>query len=297
MEAACLTLRESLRRDATKETQALQTDELHKDDQATQTAWPKEMTISRATHATLEGKGARQDSCVQTKEFVNHSHYLVDREILDVTNPDIDDRSEHQTSYLTVTVMAESGRGSQAGGQGGQLESGDGAGVGQPAAPEAAAKESAEAQAPESREESRSKLMEAAEDWDMEEVIALVAAGADVGARGECETTALHWAAESGHLEAVKRLLGAGAEVDARDNRQVTPLHLAAYEGHTPVVRLLLGASADPNARDALGRTPLHDAAREGHLDVATALLEAGANSGVRDPKEDKPPGYRQRAK
>ncbi|XP_047111698.1 translation initiation factor IF-2-like [Schistocerca piceifrons] len=115
IEAACFTLRKYLRRNTSKETQALQTDEQHKDDgpateaahpsrdQAIQTAWPKKMTISRATQVSSEGKGApaaRQDSSVQTKEFVNHWAALVDSEILDVTNPNLADRDEHQMSFL-----------------------------------------------------------------------------------------------------------------------------------------------------------------------------------------------------
>ncbi|XP_047100976.1 CARD- and ANK-domain containing inflammasome adapter protein-like [Schistocerca piceifrons] len=206
--------------------------------------------------------------------------------------------------------MAESERDSLAGGQGAPLEeSGEGAGVGQATAvveswlaqqlvaPETAVKESVEALARQfsnlSREEGRRRLMDAAEDWDMEEIMALVAAGADVRARDECESTALHRAAESGHVEAVKCLLEAGAEVDARDRRQVTPLHLAAYEGHTPVVRLLLGASADPNARDLEGRTPLHEAARG---PCRHCHCTDWANSRDRDPKEDNPFEYRQTA-
>ncbi|XP_049796001.1 ankyrin repeat domain-containing protein 54-like [Schistocerca nitens] len=206
--------------------------------------------------------------------------------------------------------MAESGRDSLAGGQGAPLEeSGEEAGVGQAAAvveswlaqqpvpPETAAKESIEALARQfsnlSREEGRRRLMDAAEDWDMEEIMALVAAGADVRARDECESTALHRAAESGHVEAVKSLLEAGAEVDARDCRQVTPLHLAAYEGNTRVVRLLLGASADPNARDLEGRTPLHEAARG---PCRRCYCTDWANSGDSGPKGDNPLEDRQPA-
>ncbi|XP_049795979.1 ankyrin repeat domain-containing protein 54-like [Schistocerca nitens] len=205
--------------------------------------------------------------------------------------------------------MAESERDSLAGGQGAPLESGEGAGVWQaaaqveswlaqqPVAPETAAKESVEALARKfsnlSREEGRRRLMDAAENWDMEEIMALVAAGADVRARDECESTALHMAAENGHVEAVKCLLEAGAEVDARDCRQVTPLHLAAYEGNTRVVWLLLGASADPNARDLEGRTPLHEAARGPRRHCK---YTDWANSRDRGPKGDNPLEYRQTA-
>ncbi|XP_049946962.1 translation initiation factor IF-2-like [Schistocerca serialis cubense] len=105
MEAACLTLRESLSRNTNKKEAQHQDDRMaataaqSSRDQATQTAWPKKMTISRAAQASLEGKGEaveRQDSSVQTKEFVNHQAELVDSERLDDASP----RDVHQMSFL-----------------------------------------------------------------------------------------------------------------------------------------------------------------------------------------------------
>ncbi|XP_046994340.1 translation initiation factor IF-2-like [Schistocerca americana] len=105
IEAACLTLRESLSRNTNKKEAQHQDDRMAATaaqpsrDQATQTAWPKKMTISRAAQASLEGKGEaveRQDSSVQTKEFVNHQAELVDSERLDDASP----RDVHQMSFL-----------------------------------------------------------------------------------------------------------------------------------------------------------------------------------------------------
>ncbi|XP_049798617.1 CLK4-associating serine/arginine rich protein-like [Schistocerca nitens] len=105
MEAACLTLRESLSHNTNKKEAQHQDDRLATTaaqpsrDQATQTAWPKKMTISRAAQASLEGKGeavARQDSSVQTKEFVNFRAELVNEELLDDDSP----RDEYQMSFL-----------------------------------------------------------------------------------------------------------------------------------------------------------------------------------------------------
>ncbi|XP_047105116.1 uncharacterized protein LOC124769062 [Schistocerca piceifrons] len=105
MEAACLTLRESLSRNTNKKEAQHQDDRMAATaaqpsrDQATQTAWPKKMTISRAAQASLKGKGEaveRQDSSVQTKEFVNHRAELVDSERLDDASP----RDVYQMSFL-----------------------------------------------------------------------------------------------------------------------------------------------------------------------------------------------------
>ncbi|XP_046983137.1 ankyrin repeat and protein kinase domain-containing protein 1-like [Schistocerca americana] len=117
------------------------------------------------------------------------------------------------------------------------------------------------------------RLVHAAGKRAMGQLRALLAAGADVGARAGLEgRTALHWAARKGDVEAVRLLLEAGAAVDAREikGKQRTPLHLAAEQGGAAVVRLLLRATADPNARDCRGQA-----------EVAAALLDAGANRGA----------------
>ncbi|XP_049797336.1 serine/threonine-protein phosphatase 6 regulatory ankyrin repeat subunit A-like isoform X2 [Schistocerca nitens] len=138
-----------------------------------------------------------------------------------------------------------------------------------------------------SQQERGRRLIEAARQGAAEQLRELLAAGADVGARGyELGTsfTALHLAARGGHVEAASCLVGAGAEVNARSSQeQRTPLHSAARWGHAGVVRLLVGASADLNARDWLGQTPLHRAAEEGHAEAAAELLMAGANRGAMD--------------
>ncbi|XP_047101651.1 ankyrin-1-like [Schistocerca piceifrons] len=132
-------------------------------------------------------------------------------------------------------------------------------------------------------EEKGRKLIESARAGAVQELQALVAAGADVNAWDEEKRTALQWAGMGGHVEAVRSLLESGAEVGIRNIRQNTPLHAVAVAGHAAVIRLLTSYSADPNARGNLGRTPLHWAACCGHIEAAAALLEAGANKWARD--------------
>ncbi|XP_049796421.1 ankyrin repeat and protein kinase domain-containing protein 1-like [Schistocerca nitens] len=101
------------------------------------------------------------------------------------------------------------------------------------------------------------RLVQAAELGAVGELRALIAAGADVVARGRWGRTALHWAADRGDVEAVRLLVGAGAAVDARDREGWTPLHLAAYNGRAEVADALLVAGADRGATTGDGRTAL----------------------------------------
>ncbi|XP_049853780.1 ankyrin repeat domain-containing protein 2-like isoform X3 [Schistocerca gregaria] len=127
------------------------------------------------------------------------------------------------------------------------------------------------------------KLIEAAKQGRVEELRALLEAGADIDGKDIYGRTALHTAAWNRHVEAVRTLLYAGADVSARDNEEYAPLHMAALGGSAAVVRLLAEFSADPNARDVWGWTPLHLAAREGQPEAAQALLDTGADSGARE--------------
>ncbi|XP_049946545.1 poly [ADP-ribose] polymerase tankyrase-1-like [Schistocerca serialis cubense] len=92
-------------------------------------------------------------------------------------------------------------------------------------------------------------------------------------------------AAHKGAVEEVRALLAAGADVGARSGGGFTALHWAAWRGHAAVVRLLLSAASDPNARTQCGQTPLHYAAYYGHAEAAAALLQAGADRRVRTTK------------
>ncbi|XP_049944027.1 ankyrin-1-like [Schistocerca serialis cubense] len=133
-----------------------------------------------------------------------------------------------------------------------------------------------------SQEEKDTRLIQAAKRGAVEELWALLAAGANVAAKDEERNTALHWAAEKGHLEAARCLLKTGAPLDARcSNNEDMPLHWAAGNGHAAVVRLLVAASADPNGRSSTGWSPLHCAAWRNHVEAVTVLLEAGADRGA----------------
>ncbi|GAA5140714.1 hypothetical protein GCM10023340_01290 [Nocardioides marinquilinus] len=163
-------------------------------------------------------------------------------------------------------------------------------------------------------------LLHVATDWPghlprvAETIAALVAAGADVGARfvGAHTETPLHWAASSDDVAAVDALLDAGADIDA-DGAVIaggTPLQDArAFRCWRAAERLVeRGARVDVFDAAALGLTDrvaaaladdsaAHEvdllfwsACHGGWLETARLLLEHGAHLDVVPPWEAKTP-------
>ncbi|MBD1896010.1 ankyrin repeat domain-containing protein [Coleofasciculus sp. FACHB-129] len=88
---------------------------------------------------------------------------------------------------------------------------------------------------------------------------------------------ALIEAASDGNVEQVRALIQAGADINRRMNS--TALCNAASRGHDEIVRMLIEAGADVNKRTSEGYFyPLLDAAYAGHLEIVRALVEAGAD-------------------
>lgn len=121
-------------------------------------------------------------------------------------------------------------------------------------------------------------------------VKALIAAGADVNARGFAsgdEQTPLMILARYGDFwDMAETLINAGADVNATDSKGQSALLFAVERNAKMVVRLLLEKGADPNVRahpqphipaGYLGATVLKLAAEKRDTYVARLLLEAGA--------------------
>ncbi|XP_049772650.1 uncharacterized protein LOC126159884 [Schistocerca cancellata] len=126
-----------------------------------------------------------------------------------------------------------------------------------------------------SEEERGRRLREAAEEGAVEEVRALLAAGADVGAGDEVYGwTALHWAAGRGDAAVVRLLLSAASDPNARNQGGWTPLHLAAYYGHAEAAAALLQAGADRGVRTDWGNTPLDFARQQNRQQLVEMLTE-----------------------
>jgi ankyrin repeat protein len=138
-------------------------------------------------------------------------------------------------------------------------------------------KQKATIDAPDSR--GMTALHYAAQDGDLNAVLALLNRGAKVTAKNRFCETALHLAAQGGHTRVVQTLLQhvPGFLLDERDGMGCTVLHRAVVSGNDALVRFLVGrADVDLRKRDRHGRTPLAYAAAYGSLDTFKALM-AGA--------------------
>jgi len=73
----------------------------------------------------------------------------------------------------------------------------------------------------------------------MEEIEALVEAGADVNAKGELGNTPLHEVIGQNHLHVVEFLLRRGASCDTKNDFGDTPVDLARRQGAAEILKLL----------------------------------------------------------
>ena len=110
---------------------------------------------------------------------------------------------------------------------------------------------------------------------------ALLAAGADVGARTAGGFTPLLFAAQQGDTASARLLLDAGADVDETGGDGSTALLVATESRHAGMVRFLVDAGADLDAIGT-GRTALHAAVQNERPDIAHLLLAAGADPNAR---------------
>jgi uncharacterized protein len=101
--------------------------------------------------------------------------------------------------------------------------------------------------------------------------------GPAIDAPGPDGMTALHWAVYHDRLDAARALLAAGANPGARNRYGVAPLSTACENANPEMVELLLESGADPNTARQGGETVLMTAARAGRVEPVRALLARGA--------------------
>jgi ankyrin repeat protein len=102
----------------------------------------------------------------------------------------------------------------------------------------------------------------------------LIALGADVAAvaRNDARVQPLHSAAAAGDLAVARALLASGADPGARQAREFTPLMSAAQQGNDELAALLLEHGADPAACAGDGRAAADFADERNHHALAARL-------------------------
>ena len=143
-------------------------------------------------------------------------------------------------------------------------------------------------------------------DFD-QEVKRLIENGGDVNERIDKDgATRLHYAAEDNNVELLVALVKAGANVNTKDTAlSQTPLHWAASNNSIEAIDSLVKAGADVNVRDRDGYTPLYsalygtlfgnsyDALASGNAyDATAALIDAGADVNTKTANGDTPLVY-----
>lgn len=143
-------------------------------------------------------------------------------------------------------------------------------------------------------EQGETPLMHAVRSGFERSVEKLIAAGADITARGADGRTALHVAlAENQNaiaLTLATALQARGIQPDTlADKSGDTPLHYAARVDAAAVAEKLLECGADIDRANADGDTPLHIAVRNQHFSMTTTLVERGAKSLIANKSGDTP--------
>ncbi len=106
----------------------------------------------------------------------------------------------------------------------------------------------------------------------------LIAAGADLTAVDKQHKSILQVAAWAGRADIVKKAIAAGADVDAADDDGYTVLHFAINSQNTEIAPLLLENHAKVNVVTKSGDTPLLLAFPFGKPELIDKLLDAGAD-------------------
>ena len=124
------------------------------------------------------------------------------------------------------------------------------------------------------------ELLQAAATGNLEQVKALINAGADVNATDELGWTALMKACfndemDRGFPDIVQALIDAGADIEAQIVYGTRPLMLAAGRGEAGVVDVLLRAGVDVLAKNEGGRTALMMVKDKFYTEVINQLHEA----------------------
>ncbi len=101
--------------------------------------------------------------------------------------------------------------------------------------------------------------------------------------RGPDGSTPLQWAVYEGDVDQVRALIQAGADVNAANHFGANAMQLAAEVANVDILRLLLEAGADPDSANFEGQTALMLVARTGVVEAAELLVKHGASVDARE--------------
>lgn len=114
----------------------------------------------------------------------------------------------------------------------------------------------------------------AARQGNLEAVVLLVEAGADLSLTGEEGKTALQWSILGGHGEITDYLLKQSGGQPARNAAGESALHWCARAGNAALCARLMKAGLSPLDKDSQGQTPLEVAISWGHFALLNSLLD-----------------------
>ena len=120
-------------------------------------------------------------------------------------------------------------------------------------------------------------LYEASKDGDLEQMTALISAGANANAIIPGDGSPLMGAASAGHMAAVRFLLDRGADPNLAVSGDGTALIVAARAGRTEIAAFLLDRGADFEQVVPGDENALIQASGSGRLDVVKLLVSRGA--------------------
>ncbi len=125
---------------------------------------------------------------------------------------------------------------------------------------------------------SYSGLHLAAHEGDVDEIMRLIASGAELEARDGSGRTPAHVAAFASHDDALRALAKGGADMNAFENRVYDVLTIAAVANDPEMVSLAMELGNKPDLVTSIyDGTALIAAAHLGHHDVVARLVKGGA--------------------
>ena len=131
------------------------------------------------------------------------------------------------------------------------------------------------------RKEQTSRLIEALNKRNQQEITDSINKGADVNAKNDSNgDTALQMAVVSGNKDIIKLLIKSGADVNAKnDFNGATTLQMAVTSDNKDIVELLIESGVNNiDEPDKFGYTALMLAAGYNHIEIVKLLIQLGAN-------------------